>query len=87
MTARRPPSLIDTRSLIAASDAILGREPERMQTARDALHLLRAQMAIDGAEPAALSLLCEHIRWLDMHLRRRSQAGLKLVRNDIEKVK
>lgn len=87
MTARRPPSRSDTLLIIAASGAILEREPEKMQVARDALHSLRARMVLDGADPAALSLLCDNIRWLDVHLRRRSQAPLKLVCNDIKQVK
>lgn len=81
-----PPDAGATATIVAASELMLDREPSRMSDARAAMSLLRARMALDGAEPAALDLLCRHIRQIDAHLRRRAQAYLKLVPNNIEQV-
>lgn len=81
-----PPHRAATAALVAASEAQLDRDPSRLPAAREAMCLLRARMAVDGAEPEALELLCRHIRKIDAHLRRRSQAHLKLVPHDVEQV-
>lgn len=81
-----PPDAVATATIVAASESMLDIEPSRMSAARDAMVLLRNRMALDDAEPEALDLLCRHIRQIDAHLRRRSQAHLKLVPHDIEQV-
>ncbi len=79
-----PPDSSATTAIIAASDALLDRDPSRMQAARAAMSAVRDRMAIDGAEPEALARLCRHIREIDAHLRRGCQTRLKLVADDIE---
>lgn len=81
-----PPDAVATATIVAVSESMLDTEPARMSAARDAMALLRNRMAVDGAEPEALELLCRHIRKIDAHLRRRSQAHLKLVPHDVEQV-
>ncbi|MBS7554597.1 hypothetical protein KHC23_13130 [Ancylobacter dichloromethanicus] len=70
--------------MVAASEKILTGAPTRIQAARDAMSAIRTRMAADGAEPAALEALGDHIRLLDTHLRRRCKALLKPVCNEIE---
>lgn len=81
-----PPDAVATATIVAVSESMLDTEPSRMSAARDAMALLRNRMAVDGAKPEALELLCRHIRKIDAHLRRRSQAHLKLVPHDVEQV-
>lgn len=81
-----PPDAEATAAIIAASEAQLDRDASRMPAARAAMSLLRDRMAMDGADPEALALLCRHIRQIDAHLRRGSQAYLQLVPDDIEQV-
>lgn len=81
-----PPDAVGTATIVAVSESMLALDPSRMLAARDAMSLLRAHMAMDGAEPVPLELLSRHIRQIDAHLRRRSQAYLKLVPHNIEQV-
>jgi len=81
-----PPDAIATATIVAVSESMLDIEPSRMSAARDAMALLRNRMTLDDAEPEALDLLCRHIRQIDAHLRRRTQAYLKLVPDNIEQV-
>lgn len=82
---RLPPHSSSTSiGIIALLDELLDRDPSRMADARAAMILARDRMATEGADPEALARLCRRIREIDAHLRRGSQACLKLVADDIE---
>lgn len=70
--------------MIAASEALLAREPERLGSARSAMHLIRIRLVMDGAADTSVTALNRYIAQLDAHLRRGRHATMHLVSDHIE---